>query len=145
VLSLYRREPDMRFLSSPQLGSEGSLGLLRKILPGASPRMMGLLTLLVRKRHAAEIPGVMEAFCQKVREFRNLAGAEVFSAQPLSEEQLGRIRDKLAEKLRKTVEITAVVDPQLIGGVLIKAEGYVIDNTVRGSIRRMEKTLMRAN
>ena len=49
----------------------------------------------------------------------------------------------LKRKFNTEVEINAVVDPSLIGGFYIVADGYFFDNSVRTSLREMKKNLKR--
>ena len=79
----------------------------------------------------------------KRRLYKGNVLARIVSAKPLSEEQISSIYVLLKRKFNTEVEINAVVDPSLIGGFYIVADGYFFDNSVRTSLREMKKNLKR--
>lgn len=69
--------------------------------------------------------------------------ARVVSAKPLTKNQMDAINDMLSRKVNKDVVISAVVDPDLLGGFYIVVDGYFYDGTVRTQLKNMKKGLMR--
>ena len=60
----------------------------------------------------------------------------------LSEKKLNEIKEKLSNKLNKQVDVEALVEPELIGGLKITVEGRVIDNTVKSQLENMKKAML---
>ena len=69
--------------------------------------------------------------------------AEVISAIPLTHEQLRRIEIKLIGLLRKQLEITATVDPALLGGLRVVVDDMVIDCSVKHRLFEMKQAVYR--
>ncbi|HCC44818.1 MAG TPA: F0F1 ATP synthase subunit delta [Gammaproteobacteria bacterium] len=65
----------------------------------------------------------------------------VTSAYEVSEEDQQRLSDALSGKLQRDINMETDVDESLIGGVLIRAEDTVIDDTVRGRLTRLAQAL----
>ena len=65
----------------------------------------------------------------------------VTSAYEVSEEDQQRLSDALSGKLQRDIHMETDVDESLIGGVLIRAEDTVIDDTVRGRLTRLAQAL----
>ncbi len=65
----------------------------------------------------------------------------VTSAYEVSEEDQQRLSDALSGKLQRDINMETDVDESLIGGVLIRAEDTVIDDTVRGRLTRLALAL----
>ena len=65
----------------------------------------------------------------------------VTSAYEVSEDDQQRLSDALRGKLQRDINMETDVDESLIGGVLIRAEDTVIDDTVRGRLTRLAKAL----
>jgi F-type H+-transporting ATPase subunit delta len=55
---------------------------------------------------------------------------------------MNEIKEKLANKFNKQIEIKAVVDPALIGGVKIRVCGHLIDGTVKKQLDDIKKSLL---
>ena len=65
----------------------------------------------------------------------------VTSAYEVSEDDQQRLSDALRGKLQRDINMETDVDESLIGGVLIRAEDTVIDDTVRGRLTRLAQAL----
>ena len=65
----------------------------------------------------------------------------VTSAYEVSEDDQQRLSDALSGKLQRDINLETDVDESLIGGVLIRAEDTVIDDTVRGRLTRLAQAL----
>ena len=65
----------------------------------------------------------------------------VTSAYEVSEDDQQRLSDALSGKLQRDINVETDVDESLIGGVLIRAEDTVIDDTVRGRLIRLAQAL----
>jgi F-type H+-transporting ATPase subunit delta len=71
--------------------------------------------------------------------------AEVVSAVPLSEAQASAVKQKvIAMTNAREVELETRIDPDIIGGVIIKVGSQVIDASLRGQLRRLSLRLTSA-
>jgi F-type H+-transporting ATPase subunit delta len=68
---------------------------------------------------------------------------EVVSAFPLTDEQGAVITRSLTAKYSKEVNLTSVVDENLLGGAIIRAGDTVIDGSVRGKLDKLAESLQR--
>ncbi|MCL2351013.1 MAG: ATP synthase F1 subunit delta [Firmicutes bacterium] len=131
-------------MTSPRVSREEKNELLRNIFgEGLSEEIYGLVDLLLRKGRAGMIGPVLERFRALAREQKRVTAAEVVSAVPLTDSQIGKIREILEKSLAKTVEITAETDPSLIGGLRVTADGFAADWTVKGRLDGLKKRLLR--
>ena len=79
----------------------------------------------------------------KAAEERNL-DVEVLSTYPLTEAQTERLADALQTKFGKEVRLVSEVDPNLLGGAIVRAGDTVIDGSVRGRLNKLAESLARA-
>jgi len=81
--------------------------------------------------------------CMKVYNvYAGLARAEVASRHPLGEEELKHIGKSLSSATGKTVNVTQVVSERVIGGMEIRMGDLLIDDTVKGRLDRLKKTIL---
>ena len=66
---------------------------------------------------------------------------EISSAFEMSEADSDRIVDALKQKLQREISLSTSVDSSLIGGIIIRTEDTVIDNSVRGKLEKLSQTL----
>ena len=60
------------------------------------------------------------------------------SAVPLSEEQLAAVRDQLSKAVGQQVKLTTSVDPNLLGGLVVRVGSRMIDASLRTKLHRLE-------
>lgn len=87
------------------------------------------------------LPNVCVQFMAMRREYDKEVDVDVLSAIALTKVQMNAITRKLEARLERKVKLTCSVDETLLGGVIIRAGDLVIDNSVRGSVRRMNEAL----
>ena len=81
---------------------------------------------------------MIDSYLQRLAERRGEVTAEVTVAQPLSEEQLARLVDELRKSAGRRVSVDTRVDPQLIGGMIVKLGSRMVDGSVRSKLQRLQ-------
>lgn len=92
---------------------------------------LGFLCLVAEKNRQKYLHPALSKLISNIEQHKNLVKAKVLSATPYDEAQSESLRLMLSRKLRKTVELEIKVDPDLISGPYIFADGYHIDLTVK--------------
>ena len=103
--------------------------------------MLTLMKLMVFRGHARELPRMMAAFRDQVREHRGESNAEVWSAVPLTDKEQQALRDKLEKRFGKKMILKCQVDPSLLGGVRVETEGRVLDGTLRTRLQEIKEVM----
>lgn len=98
------------------------------------------LGVLAGNRRLAILPAVTSAFAAIAAAHRGEVTANVTSAHPLNEEQLAQLAAKLKEREGKDVKIKTTIDPEILGGLVVRIGSRQID----GSIRTRLNTLAQA-
>lgn len=123
-------------LTDPAFPSDRKRAVIRDLLGGkASDATVNLLELIVEQGRARELTAIAERLVALAGERRQRAVAEVRTAVPLDEDQRRRLAEALGRATGRTVEVRAMVDPSVIGGVYARVGDQVYDGTVR---RRLE-------
>ena len=130
-----------RLVAAPAIGMSAKERVLAEYLSGVSPKASNLVRLLLHKGRFAIAPGIAEHFRAMVNEHRGIATAEVASAVPLNGAELEAVAHRLSAMTGRKVQIVAVVDPSLIGGVVARIGDQLIDGSVRGRLEALKKRL----
>lgn len=106
-----------------------------------SERGSNFIDVMAENDRLALIPTVADMFEQLKAAHEKTVEVEVQSAFEVSDEDRDKLGDALKRKLQRDVNIQTKVDESLIGGVLIKADDTVIDDSVRGRLGRLSQVL----
>lgn len=131
------------YLSNPSITADTKLATLEATLPSTvQPELRNLAKLLVVRGRTNLIPQIREIFEDQVRAERGITVAQVTTSEPLTAEEESLVREKLAAMTGNTIEITATVDPDIIGGIVVRIGDQVIDGSVRNKLERMRTRLV---
>ncbi|MGE0000666.1 MAG: ATP synthase F1 subunit delta [Fimbriimonadaceae bacterium] len=131
------------FLDSPDVTRERKFQVVEKAFSDRVTALtMAFVRLLLDKRREATIALVREIYVELRRASEQVMRAIVTSREPMGEEGKLRIVKRLEEKSGKRVEAEFAIDPALIGGLTVRWGDYVLDGSLRGSLARLEDSLL---
>jgi F-type H+-transporting ATPase subunit delta len=106
-----------------------------------APMVMNFICLIIDEGREELLSSLGQEFSKKAYGARNMAQAEIITAVPIDEELKMDIGKRLAQVFKKEIEIKSRVDESIIGGLVIKVEGKVIDGSVRHQLEDLRETL----
>ena len=129
-------------LDDPLLTIENQTHLLVSLMDDdLSPEGRNFIGVLAEYNRLALIPNVTEQFELLKANHEKILDVAVTSAFEVSEENELALVEALTKRLQRDINIKTEVDKSLIGGVLIRAEDMVIDDTLRGRLERLAQAL----
>ena len=134
------------FIANPVVNPEAKKEVLRKVMgEETNPYLVNFLMLLVDKRRIVFLKEIAAQFSALVRKLNNVVLAEITSTQELNDGQKQALVDRVKGITDASdVELKITVDPELIGGVIIKVGSKIIDASVQGQLRRIGMSLSNA-
>jgi F-type H+-transporting ATPase subunit delta len=99
------------------------------------------LGVLANNRRLSALPGIIAAFKAIAAAQRGEVSAKVTSAHPLSDEQLATLKDKLTARQGRTVMLSAEVDPDLLGGLVVTIGSQRIDASIRTRLNSLAQAM----
>jgi F-type H+-transporting ATPase subunit delta len=127
-------------LSDQSLPPEQRAKVLDALLSDkVTPHTLGLLQFIVNQGHARQLPEILADLSDIAADARNSAVAEVRTAVPLDEDQRKQLAAALSKATGKRIELKALVDKSVLGGVYAKIGDTVIDGTVRRRLQQLKE------
>ncbi|MET1256491.1 F0F1 ATP synthase subunit delta [Aliikangiella maris] len=140
--SVVNDESMQQLLTSPHFTKEDQKDAMLKVCQDKlDEKGANLIKLLAQNGRLLTLPEIEVLFNFLRSEFEKTIEAQVTSATALNEQQITQLKEKLAAKLGRTVEVEVNVDADLLGGLIIQAEDLVIDGSVRGKLTKLSDTL----
>ena len=143
VQSLMEEHPELyRYLNLPGVSVERKKTAMAHIAEGSVRRpMAGLLQLLIQKARIPYLNEILNSYKGLLRNERGQVQARITSAVALSNEELLKIIKTLEQSLHKEILAEQIVDPSIIGGVVVRVGDKVYDNSIRSSLDRLSRHL----
>ncbi len=142
--ALAESEELARFLGNPIVPNEDKKSLLRQIGGDLHEYTRNFLMLLVDRGRILFLDGICAQYLALLRERNQTVLAEVTTTVELSSDQERAVRDKVKSFTgAREVEIETRIDPDIIGGVIVKVGSKVIDASLRGQLRRLSLSLVK--
>jgi ATP synthase F1 delta subunit len=112
------------------------------LLGGADELLRNFLLLVAEKGRAGQIEEIQREFERLVAAEERRLKVELTTAQELSDAEAKRIVEQIERASGRQVEATRSVDPDLIGGIVLRAGSLRVDASVRGRLERLRRELV---
>ena len=98
--------------------------------------------IMIAKQHRLSVlPEIFRQYEMLKAEHAKMCSGIVYAAEELDAAELLKLSAGLEKKLNKTVELSQIIQPELLGGAKIQIGDMVIDGSIRGRLQRLSQTL----
>lgn len=108
---------------------------------GLDPTTRSFLGVLAENRRLGELPRIIRAFRQLAARHRGEVTAEVTSAHALSGDQVDALKQQLRTRLGRDVTVDLSVDPDLLGGLVVRIGSQMIDSSIRTRLNALSSAM----
>jgi len=143
-VGLLAESADLRnFLASPAVLWATKQAVIEKLVARleSSQTLRNFLFVVVQHRRSPLLPQIHEAFEEQLRARLGVAEAQVLSPEELSPEQKADLTRLLERLTGKSIETRYGLDPELIGGAVVRIGSTVYDGSVRQQLNRLRTRL----
>lgn len=132
------------FFFSPYFSTEEKKAALKRTIDGADPLFMNFLEALVERNRMPVIFRIRAEFEALWDAEKKLLPVQITSAVPLDENTVRQLGDRISERTGQTVELSSSVDPDLIGGIVLRVGNVILDASIRNRLYQLRKTVAQA-
>ena len=147
LANLTRDKTLVASLENPEKAVDEKATLLAERLGEAKPNVLKLVSELITKGKLAELEDISYEYQRLVDTHRGIEGTEtavITTAVPLDDDYILDISKRLTKMMKKPVIVNSIVDPSLIGGIVIKIGDQVMDGSVKSKLAVLKRELGRA-
>ena len=132
------------FFFSPYFSTQEKKDGLHKTISGAEPIFVNFLELLIENHRMPAIFRIRRGYEALWEERNKLLPVHVTSAVELDEQTVRGIGDRIAEQTGRKVELSAAVEPDILGGIVVRVGNQVLDASIRNRLETLRKQVVRA-
>ncbi|WP_425410583.1 F0F1 ATP synthase subunit delta [Hyphococcus sp.] len=136
---------DLRgFLKSPVYDNAEQMGVISALAEKAalSTLVSNFLKLIAKNRRLFALEDMLRAFMKLAADERGEVSAQAATAAPMSDDQIKALRLEIEALVGKAVNLETRVDPDLLGGLVVKIGSKMVDASLRTKLNRL-KTVMK--
>jgi len=131
-------------LENPKLRFEDKRKLLAGVLADVSPLALNLVYLLVTRGRLNVVAEIADGYQEMLDKYRGIERADVVTAIPLDDDDKRRLETRLGAVVNKKVIIKQEVDPDLLGGIVARMGGKLLDGSVRSRLAALKSEIEKA-
>ena len=132
------------FFFSPYFSTDEKKDALGRAIEGAEPALMNFLEALVERHRMPVIFRIRSRFDELWEEERRLLPVEVTSAVELDESTVSEIGEQIGSQTGRTVEVSSRVDPEILGGIVLRVGNFILDASIRNRLEQLRKQVAQA-
>ena len=133
-------------LGDAHLPAERRQQIIEELLGSrASDVTVSLASMVVGAGRGRELPDIVDALLALTATQEGRQVAEVRSAIDLTEDQRTRLAEALKSVTGSDVDVRVVVDPSVVGGLVVRVGDQVIDGSVRHRLAQLRESLSARN
>jgi F-type H+-transporting ATPase subunit delta len=132
------------FFFSPYFSTEEKQAGLHRAVTGAEAIFVNFLELLLENHRMPVIFRIRRGYDELWEDYNRLLPVEITSAVELDEQTVRGIGDRIAEQTGRKVELSASVEPDILGGIVVRVGNQVLDASIRNRLETLRKQVVRA-
>jgi ATP synthase F1 delta subunit len=133
-----------RFFFSPYFSAEEKKEALHKTVQGADEVVMNFLEALLERHRMPVIFRIRDRFDRMWEEENKLLPVEVTSAIELDKKTVNDIGKTIGEQVDRKIELSSKVDPEILGGVVLRVGNFILDASIRHRLEQLRKQVAQA-
>ncbi len=139
------KDRDMQvFFFSPYFSSEEKKDGISRVIQDADPRLVNFLELLAERHRLPAVFRIRRHLDTMWSEENKLLPVSVTAAVELDESLVKEIGERIERQTGRKVELSSKVDPDVLGGIVLRVGNMVLDASIRNRLERLRKQVARA-
>jgi ATP synthase F1 delta subunit len=132
------------YFFSPYFSSAEKKEGIKKVLEGGNEYFVRFLELLAERHRLPALFRIRREFDRLWAEENKRLPVTITSAVELDKDTVEGIGKKIEEQTGQKIDLTSVIDPDLLGGLQMRVGNQVFDSTIRGRLEKLRREVARA-
>ena len=130
-------------LESPVISTAKKEELISIIFKGEINTLtLNFLLLITKNKREVYIPGICRNFLELIRKDQNIKSAVLITASQISTKTIDKIKSLMEKELNAKVEVSSRVEPEIIGGMILRIDDKQFDSSVTTQLRKIKQQLL---
>ncbi|HWC25311.1 MAG TPA: ATP synthase F1 subunit delta [Solirubrobacteraceae bacterium] len=131
------------FFFSPYFSTEEKKDGLAKSLDGADEHLVNFLELLIEKHRVPAVFRIRRHYDSLWEQAHQILPVRIATAVELDEGVATKLGDEISKATGQRIELTATVDPEILGGIVLRVGNSILDASIRNRLENLRKAVAR--
>jgi ATP synthase F1 delta subunit len=132
------------FFFSPYFSTPEKQDGLKKLVDGMEPILLNFLDVLIENHRLPAIHRIRRQYDALWDKERKILPVEVTSAVELDEGTVQHLGDRIGEQTGRRVQLTSTVDPDILGGIVLRVGNSILDASIRSRLNQLRREVAKA-
>jgi len=144
IQTMFNEIAQLKFvMESPVIQTSVKAGLIYSIYSGkVNDLTMKFLELIVKNKRELHLKHITRNFIENYKDFKGIKTVTLTTAFVIDEETKTNFVDKIKKYLNKTIELHETVNPEIIGGFILKIDDLLFDSSVTTKLAQIKRKLV---
>jgi len=131
------------YFFSPYFSTQEKKDGLAKLLDGADDALVNFLELLIEKHRMPAIFRIRRYYDTLWEQTHHILPVQIATAVTLDEGVAKQLGDQIEKSTGQRIELTASVDPEILGGIVLRVGNSILDASIRNRLENLRKAVAR--
>ena len=131
-------------IDNPKFSIEDKSKLLKSQVKDIGQMALNLAYILIHQNKFSLITAISEGYQELWNEYRGIEKAEVTTAVPLDEGEKSKLIERISALIGKKIVLSLKVDPTIVGGIIVRVGGKIIDGSTKSQLAALRSELVSA-
>ena len=132
------------FFFSPYFSTKEKEDGLERVVTDAEPIVLNFLKLLIEKHRMPTVFRIRADYDRLWEQENKLLPVQITSAVELDEGTVRQLGDRISEQTDRRVELSARVEPDILGGIVVQVGNSVLDASLRNRLDQLRRQVVKA-
>ena len=142
IYEMYKKVPTFRFvITTKSLTSNQKCNILNNTLHDFNSLVIELLAIIIKDGYSKHLLDIIKYYNKLVSAKSDINNIDLIVAENLDQNFINQLSDSLSKILKTRPKINIINKPEIIGGIKLKIDNKVFDNSISYQLNKLKKTL----
>jgi len=144
LISEICKSPETKeFLHSPIISPSKKTSIFHKMFDGNVEKItLSLIDLVVINGRESNLPAIARVFIHETMKYKGITESVLTTAVKVDDKVKKQITDLISEVFSTKVVLEENIDPEIIGGFILRVDDNYIDASIKNKLRKIRKELL---
>jgi F-type H+-transporting ATPase subunit delta len=143
IQEICKTQETREFLANPVMPPSKKKEIFHKLLEGnVEDITLSLIDLIVKNGREHFLPGIARVFIHETMKYQGITEAVLTTSVPVDSKVKKQISELISDVFSTKVQLKEIINPEIIGGFILKVDDNFIDASVKNKLRKIRKELL---